>query len=72
MLYTKKKSNENADGFFMIFLCVYSPKAREAKPGPEVVKLFSCSTQLGMKSSSANIKLTIDNLNFFPAKYSWA
>ena len=36
--------------------------------GPEVIKLFSCSTQLWMKFVLPIKKITTNNLNFLPAK----
>ena len=37
------------------------------RPGPDVVKPFSCSTHLGMKF----LLINVNNCKFFLAKYSW-
>ena len=43
------------------------------RPGPEVRKLFSCSTQLSMKFVLfINLKILTKVLNFFHAQLSWA
>ena len=40
--------------------------------GPEVIKVFSCSTQLGMKFLFINLKILTKFWNFFHAQLSWA
>ena len=60
--------------------CLYMPHVLSwgtsyvvPRPGPEVRKLFSCSTQLSMKFVLfINLKILTKVLNFFHAQLSWA